>query len=110
MRISDWSSDVCSSDLLYGQGAIWQAKHRPSTARWHRHRIETQPMLRPKRAPAHHVPLVRRPLAGFYCMSSCPPPGYSRRVKAEAFVSFPEIYLKVSSSKSVVEGMGGAVT
>src|SRR3546814_1687203 len=29
MRISDWSSDVCSSDLAYGRGGLGQTQGRP---------------------------------------------------------------------------------
>src|SRR3546814_13921025 len=29
MRISDWSSDVCSSDLLFVMSEHWQGRHDP---------------------------------------------------------------------------------
>src|SRR3546814_18912287 len=36
MRISDWSSDVCSSDLLKSSSVAWPARVKPSRSSWPR--------------------------------------------------------------------------
>src|SRR3546814_14275290 len=34
MRISDWSSDVCSSDLLFAHLFVWPVGYAPDFVRW----------------------------------------------------------------------------
>src|SRR3546814_21178882 len=49
MRISDWSSDVCSSDLLPTAPARWRAGRRSSRPPSRDHHIETGPDHRDRR-------------------------------------------------------------
>src|SRR3546814_18931350 len=67
MRISDWSSDVCSSDLLCGWTAVWCASSADRPATTPRRRIittqQTSASAESQRlfvAPTAHVFVFRR--------------------------------------------------
>src|SRR3546814_16284688 len=90
MRISDWSSDVCSSDLRPPARPVRRYRHRYHEPQRHRrlpgaHHGDGEPHLHPAEAERHH------PVAA-------PSPGKARQARSPG-----------GDRKSVVLGKSGAV-
>src|SRR3546814_2232469 len=59
MRISDWSSDVCSSDLLVGALQVQAEEHLGAIMPGRTHLQHAQPVLLSHHLLAHAWPLLR---------------------------------------------------